>query len=66
MNQPLHEEQYERSTKLEDVYKEVKFDEYCKDCKYEKKKEDEDPCYDCLGEPVNLYSHKPVKWEEKE
>ena len=51
---------------MEDVYKEVKFDEYCKDCKYEKKKEDEDPCYDCLGEPVNLYSHKPVKWKEKE
>ena len=25
---------------------------------------DEEPCYDCLAEPVNQYSHKPVKYEE--
>ena len=28
----------------------------------------EDPCHDCLNEPVNVYSHKPVyyKPEQKE
>lgn len=47
-------------------YKEVWFNEYCITCKYTDKGEDEDPCYDCLTEAVNLYSHKPVNWEEKE
>ena len=49
-----------------DVYKEVYFDQYCKTCKYEKCKEGEDPCDDCLNEPVNLYSHKPVWWKAKD
>ncbi len=50
---------------MEDVYKEVYFDQYCKNCKYKDLKESDDPCDECLNEPVNLYSHKPVKWEEK-
>lgn len=49
----------------DDAYKEVYFDKYCKTCEHSKVKEDEDPCYDCLAEPTNLNSHKPVKWEEK-
>ena len=49
-----------------EVYKEVRFDQYCKTCKYEKLKEDESPCYECLENPVNVYSHKPVCWKEKE
>lgn len=51
---------------MEDSYKEVYFHEYCKKCVHEKLKEDEDPCYDCLNEPMNVYSHKPVKFKEKE
>lgn len=50
---------------MEDSYKEVYFSEYCKTCRHKDKREDEDPCYDCLEEPVNLYSHKPVNWQEK-
>lgn len=50
---------------MEDSYKEVYFGTYCKTCQHEALAEDQDPCYDCLAEPVNLYSHKPVKWEEK-
>lgn len=50
---------------MEERYKEVYFSEYCKTCKHNDKGEDEDPCYDCLEEPVNLYSHKPVNWQEK-
>ena len=51
---------------MEDIYKEVYFEEYCKNCKYWEKKENEEPCDECLENPVNLYSHKPVNYEEKE
>ena len=44
----------------------VKFELYCRNCKHYEKREDEDPCFDCLDNPVNVYSHKPVKWEEKQ
>ena len=50
---------------MEDSYKEVYFGVYCKECKYELKDEADDPCHDCLNEPVNTYSHKPVYFEEK-
>lgn len=50
---------------MDDGYKEVYFDQYCKTCKYEKIPEAKEPCYECLTNPVNLYSHKPVKWEKK-
>lgn len=50
---------------MNDDYKEVHFVEYCKTCKNFDKTEDEEPCCSCLEEPVNLYSHKPIKWEEK-
>lgn len=44
--------------------KEVYF-EYCKSCQHEDKEEWEDPCFDCLDEPTNLNSHKPVYYKEK-
>lgn len=47
-------------------YKEVYFDKYCKSCKHKKCEENEEPCDECLSEPTNLYTHKPVKYEEKE
>lgn len=51
---------------VEQMYKEVLFDQYCEKCKYNENKEIESPCDECLENPVNLYSHKPVKFEEKE
>ena len=51
---------------MDEGYKEVYFHEYCKSCKYKDLKDTEDPCNKCLGEPANLYSHKPVKYKEKE
>lgn len=45
-------------------YKEVYFGQYCKLCKNRSLTEEDEPCYDCLQEPVNLYSHKPVRFEE--
>ena len=50
---------------MENSYKEVYFDQYCKTCEYAKQKEDESPCDDCLNEPVNIDSHKPMYWKEK-
>ena len=45
--------------------KEVYFNQYCKLCKHEKESDAEEPCNECLDNPINLYSHKPVKFEEK-
>lgn len=45
--------------------KEVRFDLYCETCEYFNKSGVEEPCYSCLDEPCNLYSQKPVKYEEK-
>lgn len=49
---------------MEDKYKEVYFDQYCSKCKHGKLQEDADPCYECLHNPENLYSHKPINFEE--
>lgn len=46
-----------------DKNNEVFFEEYCKTCKYKNYSETDSPCEECIAEPVNLYSHKPVKWE---
>lgn len=46
-----------------DKNNEVFFGEYCKTCKYKNYSEMDSPCAECIAEPVNLYSHKPVKWE---
>ena len=43
----------------------VDFHKYCETCKHKGTKETEDPCNECLENPTNLYSQKPVKWEEK-
>ena len=47
-------------------YKEVYFNEYCKTCKYLGIDDVKDPCNECLSEPVNLHSHKPVYYEADE
>ena len=46
--------------------KEVYFDQYCETCKYFEIPETEDPCNECLANPSNMYSHKPINWKEKE
>lgn len=45
--------------------KEVYFDQYCKSCKHHGLKESKDPCNDCLVEPSNTNSHKPMNYESK-
>ncbi len=50
----------------ENIYKEVYFHTYCISCKYAEQAENEEPCDQCLEDCVNLYSHKPTKWEAAE
>lgn len=44
------------------VLKEVYFDKYCDSCEYKENEEKENPCNECLNEPVNANSHKPTKY----
>ena len=50
---------------MEQKEKIVAFDIWCPKCKHRDKSESQDPCYDCLAEPINTDSRKPVKWEER-
>lgn len=43
----------------------VNFHEYCPSCKYEKTDEAETPCNECLNNPSNEDSHKPIYYKEK-
>ena len=51
---------------MEYPMKEVYFDEYCPKCKHLEVPECDDPCNECLTCPVNEYSHKPIKFIEKD
>ena len=51
---------------MDERYKEVYFDKYCKTCKHKDVPEKDDPCAECLENPINLYSHKPVNYKEKD
>ena len=43
----------------------VDFSKYCKVCKHKEKDESKWPCNWCLSEPLNYYTDKPIKYEEK-
>ena len=45
--------------------KEVYFNQYCPTCRHKDLDESQEPCCDCLEEPVNQDSHKPVRYEKK-
>jgi len=49
---------------MELIDKEVYFHEYCPKCVHKDKAENEDPCWDCLNEPMNAESHKPINFKE--
>ena len=40
------------------------FAKYCKTCVNYDKEDIDDPCNECMAEPKNLYSHKPVEYVE--
>ena len=43
--------------------KEIAFDEYCKKCKFKDLSESEDPCWDCLENPMGYNTRKPIKFK---
>lgn len=49
---------------MESNLKEVHFGKYCPKCVHKDLDEDKEPCFECLAEPANVDSHKPVKWVE--
>lgn len=49
----------------EENMKEVFYDVYCSTCVRKDADDDNDICNECLNEPGRMYSHKPVKYEEK-
>ena len=51
---------------MENDYKEVFFDLYCKSCEFKDYPVEAEPCCYCIEEPVNVNSHKPVKYKKKE
>ena len=51
---------------METRFKEVYFYNFCSQCINKEKEENESPCDECLEEPVNEYSHTPVKFQKKE
>lgn len=45
--------------------KEVDFKTYCQTCEYKENEESSDECNECLNNPSNTYSRKPVMYKEK-
>lgn len=50
---------------METRKKEVYFDKYCPKCVEKDTPETKEPCNECLTNPSNDFSHKPIKWREK-
>ena len=44
----------------------VEFDVWCPKCAFKDLKETEDPCFECLEDPVNEHSHKPTRFKDKD
>lgn len=46
--------------------KEVYFDQYCKTCKHWLLNDADELCNECLDNPTNTESHKPVNYKPEE
>lgn len=42
----------------------VEYEKWCPNCVYFDLDEEQDPCNDCLGTPINADSHKPVNFRK--
>lgn len=47
---------------MENEQKIVDFDLWCNRCKHRKLDGGQDPCNECLNNPVNINSHKPINF----
>ena len=46
--------------------KEVFFCDWCHKCEFNDLSDQKQPCCDCIAQPSNINSHKPVYFKEKE
>lgn len=54
-------------TKLDKIgMKFVDFEKYCKKCECKARDENEAPCWECLEQPVNYHSEKPIHFKERD
>lgn len=44
----------------------VDFEKYCKKCECKARDENESPCLECLEQPVNYHSEKPIHFKERD
>lgn len=51
---------------MEIIEKFVEFDKYCETCEHKDVEEKCDPCHECLENPVNVGSEKPINYKKKE
>lgn len=51
---------------MEIIEKIVDFGKYCPKCEYYISEDYKDPCHECLNNPTNVYSQKPINFKEKE
>ena len=51
---------------LELIEKIVEYHKYCKTCEYEELAECDDPCHECLSNPTNRHTTKPVCYKADE
>ena len=45
--------------------REVYYHLWCPKCEHWNLKGDDDPCDECLNQPYNIDSHKPINYKEK-
>ncbi len=54
-------------TKLDKIgMKFVDFEKYCKKCECKARDENEAPCWECIAQPVNYHSKKPIHFKERD
>lgn len=51
---------------MENTEKIVKFEDYCGSCEYFDTDDRFDPCHECLNNPTNQNSRKPVNYKKSE
>lgn len=51
---------------MDENVKIVDYELYCPKCKYIQEPESCDECNDCLNNPYNINSKKPIRFEEEE
>lgn len=49
---------------MEQIEQEVRYDLYCKKCKYKDLDENKSPCEECSDQPIRQYSCIPLYFEK--